>query len=80
MQDPDTTFDQIEALRLVCKSLDAVCLTKVLTCFFLFEPAQEDMLGSFRHFNGILSSNLSYASTLVIPDWWWMGEAIFPAF
>jgi hypothetical protein len=72
MQDPDTTFNHIKALRLVCKSLDVVCLPRVLKFLFLFGPDDEDVLGNFRHFNDVLSSNLSYTRTLVIPNWMWI--------
>src|ERR1700759_4999018 len=72
MRDLDTTFDQIKALRLVCKSLDAVCLPRVLGYFSLFGQVEEDVLENFRHFNDVLSSNLSHTSELLIPNWEWI--------
>src|ERR1700760_2770336 len=72
MRDLDTTFDQIKALRLVCKSLDAVCLPRVLRYFRLFSRDEEDVLENFRHFNDVLSSNLSHTSELLIPNWEWI--------
>jgi hypothetical protein len=73
MQDPDTTFDDLKALRLVCRSLDAICSRRVLTSIRLFGCDVEDVPGNFRHLNGVLSCNrLLPASTLVIPDWPWI--------
>ena|SRR6266478_235371 len=73
MQDPDTTFDQMKALRLVCRSLDAICFRRVLTSIRLFGRDVEDVPGNFHHLNGVLSCNrLLPASTLVIPDWHWI--------
>src|SRR6266478_546784 len=82
MQDPDTTFDQMKALRLVCRSLDAICFRRVLASIRLFGRDTEDVRGNFHHLNGVLSCNrLSSASTLVIPNWRWIyGEESFISF
>ena len=75
MQDLDTTFNDVRALRLVCKSLDVVCLRRSLTAVSLFRycPAASFSsiirLEELRHFNGVLSSDLSSARTLTIPNW-----------
>src|SRR6266403_676702 len=75
MQDPDTTFDQMKALRFVCRSLDAICFRRVLTSIRLFGRDVEDVPGNFHHLNGVLSCNrLLPASTLVIPDCQWISQ------
>jgi hypothetical protein len=82
MQDPDITFDQTKALRLVCKSLDAVCSQRVLISIRLFGSDAKDVSGNFRHLKSVLSCNrLLSASTLVIPNWQWIhGDEIFMTF
>ena len=79
MQDIRTRFDQMKTLRLVCRSLDAVCSRRALTSVRLFGSDAKDVLGNFRHFNGVLSCNhLLSASTLVIPNWKWIhGDELF---
>jgi len=82
MQDPDTTFEQMKALWLVCRSLNVVCFRRVLTSIRLFGCDTEDVWGNFHHLNGVLSCNrLSSASTLVIPNWRWIhGDENFLSF
>jgi hypothetical protein len=69
----------MKTLRLVCRSLDAVCSRRALTSVRLFGYDGEDVLGNFRHFNGVLSCNhLLSTSTLVIPNWKWIhGDELF---
>ena len=82
MQDPDTTFDQLKALRLVCRSLDAICSRRVLTSIRLFGNGSRYVLENFHQFNGVMScKRLSSATTLVIPNWRWIhGDENFLSF
>jgi hypothetical protein len=74
MQDPDTTFDQLKALRLVCRSFDQLCSPRVLACIRLFGYDSNAVLANSRHLKSVTSSkqhNLPIY-TLVIPNWRWI--------
>ena len=80
MRDPDTTFDQLKALRLICRSFDQLCSARVLACIRLFGYDDGAVLENSRHLESIISSkryNLP-TYTLVIPKWRWIyGEKFY---
>ncbi|KAF8331532.1 hypothetical protein F5887DRAFT_1286896, partial [Amanita rubescens] len=89
IKDLRTSFDDIKALRLVCKRFNAIVKPKVYTSHikaFQFENFfDEDVLSNVRQLQTLLSSRpneqLNLATTLFIGKWDWLcGTRNFVAF
>ena len=81
MRDPDTTFDQLKSLRLVCKSFDWATAPRVLYCVRLFGLSEMPM-SNIRQLQTIVSpdleSHLCMTKTLVIGNWNWSPRLFEP--
>jgi hypothetical protein len=74
MMDPDTTFDQLKSLRLVCRSFNHAAAPRVLHCVRLFGLGECPMANMCQLQDIVspdLNGNLYVTKTLVISNWTW---------
>jgi hypothetical protein len=75
LKDPNMTFHDLQVLRLVCRTFNAIVAPYVLSCICLFRD-EKDLLGNLRQLRTLLSSkpnqHLSMADTLVLKEWTWI--------
>ncbi|KAF8332888.1 hypothetical protein F5887DRAFT_39253 [Amanita rubescens] len=73
-RNPDTTFEHLKSLRLVCRSFDQAARRRVLSRVRLFGNVDNPM-SNMLQLHSILSSNsnghLDATTTLVMGDWKW---------
>ncbi|KAF8332889.1 hypothetical protein F5887DRAFT_39312 [Amanita rubescens] len=73
-RNPDTTFEQMKSLRLVCRSFDQAARRRVMSRVRLFGNGDNPM-SNMLQLHSILSSNLNghldATTTLVMGDWKW---------
>jgi len=74
MNDPRTIFDELKALRLVCKLFNEIIAPRVLLCLAMFKYPYT-ILGNIRQFRALSSpsqrSDLHTARKLTIHTWEW---------
>ena len=85
MRDPNTTFDQLKSLRLVCKSFNYAAAPRVLHCVRLFglgERSDSESMSSMRQLKAIVSPDLNghlhETKTLVMANWKWTCRLFLP--
>ncbi|KAM6495310.1 hypothetical protein JOM56_009933 [Amanita muscaria] len=84
-RDPDTTFDQLKALRLVSRTFDVLCSRKCMSCIRLFRHGNSP-LNNLRQLQGLLPSkhkshHMDLPTTLIIENWRWVyGNNFFLSF
>lgn len=75
LKDPNMTFHDLQVLRLVCRTFNAILAPYVLSCICLFRD-EKDLLGNLRQLRTLLSSkpnqHLSMADTLILKEWTWI--------
>jgi hypothetical protein len=82
MRDPDTTFDQLKSLRLVCRSFNYAAAPRVLHCVWLCGLGKCQV--SNRHqlqaiqVSPDLNGNLYMTKTLIMGNWKWALKLFAP--
>ncbi|KAK2462661.1 hypothetical protein APHAL10511_005394 [Amanita phalloides] len=75
LKDPNTNFDELKVLRLVCRKFNAVVVPFVLSCICPFRD-ETDLLGNLCQLGALLSpkprQHLYVTETLVLKEWIWI--------
>jgi hypothetical protein len=80
MRDPDTTFDQLKSLRLVCRSFNYAAAPRVLHCVWLFGLRECSMFNTGQLQAIVppdLNGNLYVTKTLIMGNWRWPCTRLF---
>ena len=91
MKNPNTTFDQLKALRLVCKVFNEIIAPRVLPSLVLFKYNHSRKYSSRRHIAGSLRQHLALSSSrqrsdlsatvrLTIQGWNWTYDHPFTSY